>query len=701
MKKVLVLIVGLLSISLNGQNLQSSLDSIVLKQGVADTDPGLFVGLVQGGKIVYHHISGLSNLQHGIKADANTACNIASSAKQFTALMILNLVDQKRIGLEDDIRTYFPNLYPKVQDSIKIRHLLNHSSGIRDYCDLMGLQQNPWWRREGLNNEEVLEFIEKQESLAFKPGTQYCYSNTGYNLLAELIEKVTQEDFISYSNRFFQNLGMHQTGFPKNYMQVIPQQALPYSDWGDGAWQQYPMITSTYGEGFLFTTLDDQLHYEQLLQKAQSEENKLLLQSQKAIPNSEIKSYGYGLNLYDRHDYPAVHHDGATGSYSSQVLRFPELELSIFIMSNNSRVNTDALLNEICSLVLPPKKQMVRYSNFLDSVPKTNLKSKLFAQYRSASGKLVRIEQEEGQAYWRTKSGKGISLEAEATNVYHPYYDKSIKLGFFEEGLILFKSNGDTTYYPKVNSLPANEADLKSLQGRYYSNELDIEFEILEEHGGLAFKLGKWKNPCALQVYNRNELGADNYLLKVHRDPFERVSAIYLSYGRALNNSFKKIEPLGFQPQIQLVEGSIQVSTLHARDASSSSILVTKNDSIGNEVWYRKFGGSSYDKASSIMAVSDGYIIVGSTSSYGEGNYDILLFKINGKGELQWQETYGYKMNDYGYTVEQNDKGFLIKGSTQECLNNVSDCTTRLWIIQTNFKGELLREEVLEELPKT
>lgn len=700
MKKLTLLLLCFLAGPTFAQDYTKELDSIVSLQEVQNDDPALFVGVVKQGQVIYQKVQGLSSLQHQVPATADSRCNIASTAKQFTALMILDLAQKGTLDLEDDIRKYFPNLYPGITDSIRIRHLLNHTSGIRDYCDLMGLQGNPWWRREGLDNEDVLDFISQQNTLAFSPGSRYKYSNTGYNILAEIIALLSEQKFSDYATTFFQELGMAQTSFPKSYMQVIPNLTLPYSDWGDGVFQEYPRLTSTAGEGFLYTSLKDQLHYEIALQQAEAQGNELLMASQKAIPNAEKESYGYGLRLTDRGNYPAVHHDGATGSYSSQALRFPEEQLSIFIMSSNSRVSTDALLQGLVDLLLEKRNLPVKYDEGLAMVPKEPLKNRLLAQYRSPSGALIRIDEVEGEVYWNSGTGSGIALKAEGENLYHPYYDESLKIGFYEDKLLLFESNGELTEYQKLDIPQASQADYKSFVGHYYNEEVEVEFELSIENDKLMLKRGDWENKKELMVFNRNEFRYRNYIFQVDRDAFDRVVGLYLNFGRALNNRFRKTDQLQFQPTIATAQGSVSVTTIPAADGSASDIGLTENYPNGNEIWYRQFGGSSYDKASSIIATEDGYLIIGSTSSYGEGNYDILLIKTNKKGKKQWQKTYGKFMNDYGYTAEIIEEGFLIKGSTQDCVDNdVFDCRTNLWTLVIDHQGKLIREEIGEELP--
>ncbi|MEN0051433.1 MAG: serine hydrolase domain-containing protein, partial [Bacteroidota bacterium] len=217
-------------------------DSItrILYNYAEDDVPGIAVGVVKDGAILYENYIGYANLTHRIKVSEKTRFNIASTAKQFTALMILQLSIEGKLSLEDDIRKYLPTLYPKVKEDIKIRHLLNHSSGIRDYVELLSLKGEIWWKQMGLDNDDILELIAQQEDLGFDPGSQYAYSNTGYVLLAKIVEAVTDEKFTDYSKNFFQQIDMKETSFVERYMGIIPNRAEPYYDWGNGKWMRTP-----------------------------------------------------------------------------------------------------------------------------------------------------------------------------------------------------------------------------------------------------------------------------------------------------------------------------------------------------------------------------------------------------------------------------------------------------------------------------
>lgn len=702
MRGLITTITLLLLFPLFGQNKQfKKIDSIINSQ-VQEDHPGIAVGIIKDGKIVYERYRGLSNLQHQIPFDEKTRSNIASTAKQFTALMILKLSLEEKLKLEDDIRDYLPNVYKHVQKTIRIRNLLNHTSGIRDYVELMSLQGSVWWKRFGLDNNNILKLLEKQEDLGFEPGSMKNYSNSNYNLLAEIIERVSGKSFNEYSKEFFKDLRMNETSFVERYMRIIPNRANPYSDWGRGEWWEVPTVTKTNGEGFLYTTLRDQLIFEKAVQNASFNNNILLMKSQKPIPYSTYKTYGFGLELYDKLGHTSVHHSGGTFGFHSQVYRFPEEKLTIFIMSNNGNISSNIIAQRIGKILLPKSTKKAKYDKkFYTTTSITD--SEELGQYRSPIGRMTRIVKEDGKLYYRQNKYLKLEMIPEGNHKYHFSYDPSEKIAFYKDEMILFNASGDVSVFDRISVPDASLADLEGYLGSYFNKEINVSFELIKtKDNELKLKFAGDDELTNIQIFNRNEmLAGESYGLKIIRDTFDRVTDILFDYARAMNIKFQKKTNLKFQPKIPTEVGSIQVSTIGSKRGKGSTILLTKNKPNGNEIWHKRFGGSSYDKASSIIETEDGYLIVGSTSSYGVGNYDMFVIKTDKNGEKLWQNTYGKFDNDYGYTAEKIENGFIIKGTIQQC--NSKDvlnrkCSINVWFVTIDEEGNKISDNILEEV---
>ena len=152
----------LISLSLLKAQQGATLDSILdgIDQQIDGVAPGIAIGVVKDGEVILEWYAGYANLEHRIKIDKHSKFNIASMAKQFTAACLLQLALRDKIDLQSDIRNYLPELYPDIKEPILVSQVINHTSGIRDYCDLMSVQGDPWWRREGLDNDDVIELYD-------------------------------------------------------------------------------------------------------------------------------------------------------------------------------------------------------------------------------------------------------------------------------------------------------------------------------------------------------------------------------------------------------------------------------------------------------------------------------------------------------------------------------------------------------------
>ena len=317
---------------------------------------------------------------------------------------------------------------------------------------------------------------------------------------------------------------------------------------------------------------------------------------------------------------------------------------------------------------------------------------------------MIRIVTEEDKLLWCYANWNPYELIKEEENRFTVSYNAEIKIRFNENELVRFYPSGKTIAYKRSTAIPASLADIEGFVGRYHSTELELDFELsLTKENQLKVLFPELEEELEVEVFNRDELLAGNYMMKVERDQFDRATDILVTLNnRARNNRFKKETNLTFQPKIATEDGSIQVTTVGSINGDASDILLTKNYPNGNEIWFEQFGGKSYDKASSILATDDGYLIIGSTSSYGNGNYDMFVIKTDKQGKKQWQNTYGGFYNEYGYIAEEIEGGFVIKGTIQNCTSNSDvfdrECTTNVWLVFIDEKGQEISNEVLEEL---
>ncbi|MGD1844295.1 MAG: serine hydrolase domain-containing protein [Salibacteraceae bacterium] len=546
MKPIYLFALFLFALSTQAQKFDEKLTEQLdqqLARYVEEGDPGLAVGVIQNGQTVYQRYLGYADLNHGIKIDAQTRFNIASNAKQFTALCILQLNEQGKLQLDDDIRKYLPDLYPNIEQPITISQLLNHTSGIRDVYDLWALTGKTWWK-SFVDNDDAIALISAQQELNFPPGTARIYSNSNYILLTAIVKKIIGEAFEEVSNALFAQLDMPSTGFQTDYMAVVPHKARPYGNWG--TWKEFPSITETHGDGALFTTLEDQLQWEKILQQNDGKylSKTLLAQTQSPVANTTAPNSGFGVDFGTYRDMKYTYHDGSTGAYKATFLRFTEKNLSIVLLTNNWTVPPHYLAQQLADLMFGLDKQ--QYPTQPNKVEKLADFKMLVGSYQNEAGDIIRIVEKEGalvREMYRYEPEKIINEKGgwyrfEGNNQQSLNF---IDVGTPEQTLISYSIYHDPVAYQK---LPATNDRKNCVQtdlvGNYYNPETEtkIEIQFVEDYTFAITKNGRErKGKLELNDFIR----MNSYHITAVRDADGQVIGLKVNNGRIQNVIFERI----------------------------------------------------------------------------------------------------------------------------------------------------------------
>ena len=456
------------------------LDSIA-SQDVPPRAPGIATAILKNGKVVYERYFGYSDLVDSVKIGSSSRFNIASNGKQFTALAIQILIDQKKLNLEDDIKTYFPHLFPKIKGKITVRHLLTHTSGIRDCYDLWSLQGLTWWKNT-FSNEDVLALVSKQEDLNFKPGERYLYSNTNYILLAILVEKVSGKSFVNFTNEMFRDLDMTNTSFVADYKQIQGPIARSYFNFG--TWTTYDWIWNVNGDGNLFSTLTDQIQWEKVIRgKVKSRiKRKIILQSQKFVEGSKIQNYGYGLEFgkYKGLDY--AFHEGATGAWKATVTRFPTKGVSMITLTNTGKAIPYSQTRQMADYLFELPKDEGFFVIKPAQIGKYVTEDEILGTYLTESDFAFTFVKKNDKVFLKRVGRNDVELERESDNIFYQKFDPDFKQEF------TVNTNGErqvTAYYTShapysltKTKTVSNNFDFKSVEGEYFNSETDVKFSI-------------------------------------------------------------------------------------------------------------------------------------------------------------------------------------------------------------------------------
>ena len=313
-------------------------DALFEKYNHSDT-PGVAVSVLKDNEVIYQKGFGAANLEYGIPIATNTKFHVASLSKQFTAFMILQLEDQGLLSIADDVRTYIPEL-PDYGEKITLYHLLTHSSGIRDQWRL--LEMAGWRLDDVIKTEQVFKLITNQKELNFTPGERFSYSNSGYTLLAIIIERITKKSFAAYAKQtIFDPLQMNDSFFYDDHEEMMTNRAYSYKK-VDGKLKKSNLNFATVGPTSLFTTIEDFNKWAINFQKL-TIGNEAIFKSmtERATKNDGTISnyYAKGQFIGNHYGYENIYHSGSDAGYRSYFVTFPELGYQFILFANASYIN--------------------------------------------------------------------------------------------------------------------------------------------------------------------------------------------------------------------------------------------------------------------------------------------------------------------------------------------------------------------------
>lgn len=321
------------------------------------TSPGCALGVFRNGAMAYGKGYGMASLEHDAPITPETVFYAGSVSKQFTAMAAALAIKQGKLAYEDPIRKYLPEL-PAYADAVKVRHLLHHTSGLRDYNTLLSIagrrDEDAW------DNRVVLQMTARQTALNFTPGDEYLYSNTGYTLLATIVERATGTKFADYADaNIFKPLAMTVTHYHVDARRLVPHRALAYGG-RDGEWTLDTPINERAGAGGLYTSIPDLLKWDENFYTGKVGGPDVLrqIQTRGRLNDGKELPYAWGLQIGDYRGLPIVEHSGSLGGYRAHILRFPSRHTSVALLCNASVIAATTLARRVADVV------------FMDSLPR-------------------------------------------------------------------------------------------------------------------------------------------------------------------------------------------------------------------------------------------------------------------------------------------------------------------------------------------
>ena len=318
--------------------------------------PGCSLGVIRDGRLVHATGYGAANLDHGIPNGPATIFRIGSVSKQFTAGAIALLAIRGELELDAPVQRYIPE-FPDYPDPPTVRHLVHHTSGVRDYIVLMSLAGN---RSEDFyTNQEVLDAINRQRELNFTPGAEYLYSNAGYFLLGEIVARISGRSLREFAEtEFFGPLGMTHTHFHDDHNEIVPNRAIGYAPTDDG-FRINVTTLDMVGDGGIFTSVEEWVAWDRNLAEGTvgGPEWVTLMHERGVLNSGDTIPYAFGISHGEHRGLATVGHTGSWVGYRAAMSRYPEAGHSFVALCNRSAIDPGTLIASTADIYLEDRME--------------------------------------------------------------------------------------------------------------------------------------------------------------------------------------------------------------------------------------------------------------------------------------------------------------------------------------------------------
>jgi CubicO group peptidase (beta-lactamase class C family) len=482
--------------------------------------PGCTVGIELDGRTVLERGFGMADLERAVPNRADTIFEAGSVSKQFTAAAVLLLARDGKLSLDDPVRKYLPEL----QDygtPVTIRQMLTHTSGLRDWGSVAGIGGWPRTTR-AYSHAHVLDILSRQQALNFPPGTRWSYSNSGYNLAAILVSRVSGMSFAAFTRqRLFDPLGMSSTSWRDDHTRLVHRRALAYSREDDGYHLDLP-FENVHGNGGLLTTVGDLLTWTRNFRTPVVGDAAFVTAQTTPgrFSDGQAHDYGLGVSLRTYRGLSEVRHSGSTAGYRAYLTTFPQTRAGVAVLCNAANANAEALAYKVADRVLAGRLAPRAEPRSTHALTDAELRA-LTGLYRDTNtGVATRIVKEGDQL----RVERGAVLYADSGTRLHTANGQQWSLAAGR--LTTTDAFGRVNTLERVQAWTPAPADLAPLAGEYVSVEAETSFTVALDGDRLVLRQRPDRVVALTPIYDgafSSGLGTVRFL---HESGFVRALAI-------------------------------------------------------------------------------------------------------------------------------------------------------------------------------
>lgn len=521
--------------------------------------PGCAVAVMKDGQIVHKRGYGVANLELGVPITTSSVFNSGSISKQFTAMSVLMLAQQGKLSLNDEVRKYVPE-FPDFGTSITLRHLIHHTSGLRDFLEM--LEMAGWRTGSDLTTEkDILDMVSRQRTLNHKPGAEYVYTNTGYVLLAVIVQRVSGQSLRDFTEaNIFKPLGMNNTRFYEDHRQIIKGLVDGYLPDKQRGFLKWIPATEYTGSSNLFTTVEDLALWDQNFYDKSVGGPTVIEQmvTPGTLSDGSKLEYAHGLIILTYKGLKTVIHSGGTLGYQGTLHRFPDQHFSVALLCNVRGINPDGLARRVADIYLagqfrpPSGTQSGPAAAPADPVKVSaeELASVTGLYLNPVTDVIRRLYVKDGKLFYFRAPGNESELAPVGGNRFLMLGVRNkVEISFHSARpnlplqMIFAEAGAKPSKWTAVKPASYNPPQLAAFAGKYFSSELDRTYEIKVQGDKLLFVTGNWGSfllsPRFVDSFaNQEEMGS----IMFTRNGRSRVSGFVITSGKVRNLRFDRIK---------------------------------------------------------------------------------------------------------------------------------------------------------------
>lgn len=523
------------------------IDDLFARWNKPDT-PGVAVAVIQDGKVVYQKGYGSANLEYDVAIQPDTVFHVASVSKQFTAMAIVLLEQDGKLSIDDDARKHLPEL-PDYGHRITIRQLLQHTSGVRDQWQTLGLAG--WRLDDVITQKQILRMLFRQKELNFEPGTKHVYSNGGYTLLAEIVARASGKPLPEFCfERIFEPLGMSKTHFHDDHRRIVRDRAASYENAGSG-FRASPLNYANVGATSLFTTAPDLTKWLDNFREPKVGGAKAIarLQEQAKLANGDTLPYALGVSIGKLRGLRTVSHGGGDAGYRTYVAWFPEQRLGVVVLSNLGSFNPNGLANQVATVYLEQAMSAAPPPPPPTAAPRTYVTLEAgavdrFVGHYRLGDMLIQAVKQDGKLMAAPVGSTPLELKPlSATRFYAEPMQTEVEFTPKEAGMAmkLIQPTGTITG-DRVEFAAFDPQDLKRYPGVYWSDELETQYTVILKDGKLVADHAH-HGEIALTPVAKDQFRSASWFMpevKFSRDGSGNVTAMALGGNRVTGIKFTR-----------------------------------------------------------------------------------------------------------------------------------------------------------------